>query len=381
MTSEGPKVLVVDDSALQARVIGDALHGAGYQVQMANDGSQALKVATTWQPDAITLDVVMPGMSGYQVCRALREETVTANIPVIMLTSRGGIEAKVAGFEAGADDYLVKPVDTAELFARLQVLLRRAQRVEYDITHTGQLIAVFSLRGGVGVTSLAANLAVALAGLWNNDVPLLDLALTMGQDALMFNSRPKATIQDLAQREPGALDEEVLESTLHRHPTGVRILSAPMNPEEAETISSGHVNVILPMFKDHYPYLVADLASDFQEITLTALDHADQILLVLAPELASVRAAAGALGVFASLGYPDEKIKLVLNWTFRSHGLPQKNIESALRRPIDLVLPFAPEIFVSSLNQGVPLVAGHPESEVTTRIEDFAFALTRVRKS
>ena len=82
MTSEGPKVLVVDDSALQARVIGDALHGAGYQVQMANDGSQALKVATTWQPDAITLDVVMPGMSGYQVCRALREETATANIPV-----------------------------------------------------------------------------------------------------------------------------------------------------------------------------------------------------------------------------------------------------------------------------------------------------------
>jgi len=377
VTPENYKILVVDDSPLQTRVVGDALQGAGYQVQTVNSGEQALKLAATWQPDAITLDVVMPGMSGYQVCRALREIATSAHTPVIMLTTRGGIEAKVAGFEAGADDYLVKPVDTAELFARLKVLLRRTQGAQYALSQTGQLIAVFSLRGGVGVTSLAANLAVAVAGLWGNDVPLLDLALTMGQVALMFNSRSKAGIENLGRREPAELDEEIVERSLIRHPTGVRILPAPMNPEEAETVSAGHVNVLLPMLKDLYPHLVADLTSDFQEITLTALDHADHVLLTLAPEIASVRATAGALGVFSSLGYPDDKIKLVLNWTFQRHGLPRKRIESALRRPIDLELPFSPEIFIPSLNRGVPLIVGHPDSEVTARIEDFAFALTR----
>jgi pilus assembly protein CpaE len=377
VTTKSPKILVVDDSPLQTRVIGDALQKAGYQVQTANDGEEALRLATTWQPDAVTLDVVMPGMSGYQVCRALREMASNAHTPVIMLTTRGGIEAKVAGFEAGADDYLVKPVDTAELFARLKVLLRRAQGAEYALSHTGQFIAVFSLRGGVGATSLAVNLAVALAGLWGNDVPLLDLVLTMGQVALMFNTKPKSGIQDLAQREPAALDEEIVEQSMIRHPTGVHIMSAPTKPEQAEMISGGHVNVLLPILKDRYPHLVADLASDFQETTLTALDHADHILLVLAPEIASISAAAGALGVFSSLGYSHDKVKLVLNWTFRRHGLSQKKIESALSRSIDASIPFAPEIFVSSLNRGVPIIVGHPNSEVTAQIEDLAFALTR----
>jgi len=168
-----------------------------------------------------------------------------------------------------------------------------------------------------------------------------------------------------------------VESSLYRHPTGVRILPAPMNSEEAETISDTHVNGILPILKDRYPYLVADLASDLQEVTLITLDHADQILLVLAPELASVRATVGALDIFASLGYPDEKIKLVLNWTFQRRGLPQKNIEAALHRPIDLVLPFAPDLFISAFNQGIPLVVSTPDSDVTARIEDFTFHLTR----
>ena len=96
--TEAAKVLVVDDSALQTRIVGDALRTGGYQVNAANDGEEALRVVTNWQPDAIVLDVVMPGLSGYQVCRALRQEKTTAHIPVIMLTTRGGIEAKVAGY-------------------------------------------------------------------------------------------------------------------------------------------------------------------------------------------------------------------------------------------------------------------------------------------
>ena len=380
MTTPAAKVLIVDDSALQRRVVGDTLREAGYQVDVASNGDEGVQLATAWQPDAVILDVVMPGMSGYQVCRALRQEKATAHVPVIMLTTKGGIEAKVAGFEAGADDYLIKPVDTTELLVRLKVMLRRTQQADYAVTRTGQLIGVFSLRGGVGVTSLAVNLAVTLAGLWNTDVPLLDLALTMGQVALMFNTKPKAGIQDLAQREQAELDDAAVESALYRHPTGVHILPAPMHPEDAEMVSSTHVNSILPVVRDHYPHVVADLASDFQEVTLTALDHADRVLLVLAPELASVRAAVAALDTFTSLGYPEGKVKLVLNWTFQRRGLAQKNIEAALHRPMDLVIPFAPDVFITSLNQGVPLVIGHPDSGVTSLIEDFAFQLTRPKQ-
>jgi DNA-binding response OmpR family regulator len=148
MTTPAAKVLIVDDSALQRRVVGDTLREAGYQVDVASNGDEGLGLATAWQPDAVILDVVMPGMSGYQVCRALRQEEATAHVPVIMLTTKGGIEAKVAGFEAGADDYLIKPVDTTELLVRLKVMLRRVQQADYAVTRTGQLISVFSLREG-----------------------------------------------------------------------------------------------------------------------------------------------------------------------------------------------------------------------------------------
>ncbi len=377
----GAKILVVDDSPLQTRVIGDALRAVGYQVEIAHSGEEALSTAAAWQPDAITLDVIMPGMTGYQVCRALRQEKATARTPVIMLTSKKGIEEKVAGFEAGADDYLVKPVEIAELLARLKVLLLRVRKMEQAVTSTGQLFSVFSLRGGVGATSLAVNLAIALRELHDTPVALVDLALPLGQVSLMFNAKPQTDFRDLAERKPDDLDSELVKRAMYRHPSGLHVMPAPIRPEDAETISGTDVNSILPILKDFYAYVVVDLASNLQEITLTALDNSEQILLIMAPDLASIRAVAGALSIFSSLGYPTQKTKLVLNCLFERHGVPQKNIESALQCSIDFVIPFAPDVFVSSLNRGAPVVLRYSGSEAATQIKTLAQQLTQPTES
>jgi two-component system, OmpR family, response regulator MprA len=119
------KILVVDDERAVRESLRRALELEGYQVELADDGEQALeRVGGTAAPDAVILDVLMPGIDGLEVCRRLRAEANA--VPVLMLTARAEVDSRVAGLDAGADDYLPKPFALAELLARLRALLRRA---------------------------------------------------------------------------------------------------------------------------------------------------------------------------------------------------------------------------------------------------------------
>jgi two-component system response regulator MprA len=119
------KILVVDDERAVRESLRRALELEGYRVELAEDGEQALeRVAGVAAPDAVILDVLMPGIDGLEVCRRLRAESNA--VPVLMLTARAEVDSRVAGLDAGADDYLPKPFALAELLARLRALLRRA---------------------------------------------------------------------------------------------------------------------------------------------------------------------------------------------------------------------------------------------------------------
>jgi two-component system, OmpR family, response regulator MprA len=120
------KILVVDDERAVRESLRRALELEGYDVQLAADGAEAIERlgADNGQPDAVVLDILMPGIDGIEVCRYLRRTGNTT--PVLMLTARDGVGDRVAGLDAGADDYLVKPFALEELLARVRALLRRA---------------------------------------------------------------------------------------------------------------------------------------------------------------------------------------------------------------------------------------------------------------
>lgn len=121
-------LLFVDDNEDMRLVVRDILESAGHEVALAADGVTALASIQQREPDLLVLDLVMPGMSGFEVCRAVKRNPFTARIPVLMLTAQGDVDHKVAGFEAGADDYLAKPFDPRELRARVVALLRIVRR-------------------------------------------------------------------------------------------------------------------------------------------------------------------------------------------------------------------------------------------------------------
>jgi len=379
-----PRILVVDDSKLSVKMIEDRLAASGFQVDVAFSAEEAIANLSTPDavlPDLVISDVVMPGMDGYQFCQWLRGNPATVHIPVIMLTSKGGVSAKVDGFQAGADDYLVKPVDPVELEMRIKVLLARMKAAQATAGRTmeasqARIISVFSLRGGVGVTSVAVNLAVALAQLWQTEVPLVDLALESGHCALMLDLKPKHSLADLADRGPEAIDDALLDGVLIRHDSGVRVLPAPPSPELADTITPTLVGTVLTMLQPQFPYLVVDTPSRFDEVTLAALDQSDVIVLLLTPEIACLKVTTAALDVFQALEYPPQKLIAVLNWPFARGGLPQKNVEAALHTPLGMVIPHERALFVEAINRGVPLVLSHPEAPASLALQQLAYRLS-----
>jgi pilus assembly protein CpaE len=382
------RILAVDDDPITLRLVSVTLTRAGYEVLTAKDGKEALARVESSQPDLIILDVMMPEMDGYEVCRRLRSRPITATIPIMMLTAKGTLESKIAGFEAGSDDYVVKPFEPAELEAHVMALLRRratSALVSSVRPEMGcRVVAVFSLRGGAGVSTLATNLAVGLVRLWNLSTTLVDLVFTCGQSALMLNLPLRTTWANLT-RVPYTdrvipitdVDVTMVKQVVLSHPIGLQVLAAPPTPAEGEEIDAERVSRVLTLLRRQLDYLVLDMPHDFSDTTLAGLDAAQQIVCVTAPDVASVHATSRAFDVFDELGYPRDKIFLVLNWTFQSRGLPRKDIESALRHPIDVVIPFASEHFVDAINTGSPVVLKPPEEPLTVLFEDLSFALSK----
>ena len=126
--SEKAKILLIDDDPLLRRIVTKTLTAEGYQVQEAASGAEGLALAQSHPPDLILLDLMMPGLDGFQVCDQLRQSPQTVHVPILMLTALDQTEAKVRGLQTGADDYVTKPFSLDELQTRIAAHLRRSER-------------------------------------------------------------------------------------------------------------------------------------------------------------------------------------------------------------------------------------------------------------
>ena len=376
------RILVIDDEPINHQLVGRALASLQAEIHFAQNGKSGISQAHKLKPDLIITDVMMPDISGYEVTRILRREPEFAGIPVLVLTAQSGLEDKLKSFEVGADDHLTKPFEPAELLVRVTAMLRRAEamkgyQVEAPAGEQARIIAVHSLRGGVGSSSLAVNLGIGLFSLWREPTILLDLTMTAGHVALMLNMTLKRTWADIAQFGVDDLDAELLNSIVGRHESGLHFIAAPTFPSEAQTLRGETLGGALQLIKRQYTYVVADLPHDFSDPAIQALDAADLILMVASPEMGSVRALIAALDTYDKLGYSREKIRLVLNAIFPRSNLTKEKIESAFRMPVVTTIPYVQDLFVDAINSGQPLLLGKSNEPVSGVLEDFAFHLSR----
>jgi pilus assembly protein CpaE len=373
-------ILVVEDSEITLFKLKAILIRLGYTVTTSADPLAALQwlQKSGTLPDLIISDVVMPGINGYDFIRQVKSLRATARIPVILLTAQTEIGDRVAGFEAGADDYLGKSVSPTELELRIKALLSRSQADSGGAftQSTAKTISVFSLRGGVGTTSIAINLSIALAQLWEIRVCLWDLAVSSGHCAFFLNMKPRGSIAAFADWPEPTVDDQVLSDLLARHESGIHLMPAPPSPEEAELVTAHTVDLLLPFMLSNFAYLVVDAGNHFTEPALTLFERSDIILLTLAPELASVKSAIDVLHIFDKLGIATDKVFPVVSCNFQANRVPSKRIETALSKKILAEFPFDSDGFIQAIHSGRPFITTDPKSEISLTAAALAYRLS-----
>ena len=364
------RILVVDDNADLLQMIRMLLEErGGHEVILSAEGEDGLAKARANPPDLAIIDVMMPGMNGYEVCRQIRQNPATAQIPIIVLTARGQPVDREAALAAGADEYIAKPVTMAELLERVNRLLtskvvRRA---------AGGTIAVLSLRGGVGVTTLAVNLAVTLARSSPNQVCLVDLSPSSGHDALQLGLRPDPNWSALALLASGP-GSATIRNYLLTHPSGVHLLASPFVPVVGGGLSPEMVRAVLVALRENFLYVVADLPAVLAEGVMAVLEHADAILLVTAADPSTLQTTVGTLQVLKPYA---SKVRLILNQTGPEPAPPMEALQRVLKHPISGVIPFDPSQ-ARALAQGKPLALSAPDSPLARAVAHLATELEKV---
>ena len=383
------KLLIVDDIP-ETRDHLSRLVGLEREIDVvgtAGSGEEAIQQAMDLRPDVIVMDINMPGMDGIAASEIIAQRLPSS--PIIMMSVHGEAEHLKRAMLAGAREFLVKPFSGDEFSTSIKrVHERELQRRDQLAATTGvagvaaapvagddvdnhQVIAVFSPKGGAGRTTIATNLALALRRETNQRVALVDANLQFGDVGVLLNLNPKnRSVLDAV--EGGEPDKDIIESVIVDHSTGIRVLLAPPSPEGADLVTAVYLRKIVEMLKETHDWVVVDLPSGLNDHTLGVLDAADQILVVAALEITTIKNVRLFLEVADQLDYERSKLRLVINRSDSSQGIRIGDVEASIRRPIDGSIVSDGRLAVLAVNRGVPFVVSHPESPLARDVTKLA---------
>jgi len=375
--TEKIRVLIVDDVAATRENIRKLMefHPEIEAVGQAGSGEEALVQARKTHPDIVLMDINMPGMDGIEATERLSVESPETSI--IIMSVQGEQEYLRRAMMAGAKNYLTKPFTGDELINAVKDAYHKERKIRDALRSKsggrapGKVIGVFSGKGGVGKTTIAANLAIALATRRNTKVAIVDADIQFGDVALVLNVFPRSTIADVAA-EKGQLEEIVLAAYMTSYSEQLQVLAAPIRPEQAESVTGPLVSSILKQLRNTYDFIIVDMASSFSEVAIAALDAADIVLLVAALDLPAVKNTKLAMEIMQSLGYEDDKIMLVLNRNNSEGGIDTREVETSLKRAFAVSFPSDGKTVVGSVNKGFPFVVANPEAPVSQKIAALA---------
>lgn len=361
------KILIVDDDIDSLKLIGLMLQRHGYEVVAANAGNQALTKATSDHPDLIILDVMMPDMDGYEVCRRLRLNPDTRAIPIIMFTAKTLVDDKVAGFEAGADDYLTKPTHPAELASRVKAMLSRNVTQRRQESNSGSTIGFLGAKGGVGTTTLALNVAAAFS--LTGEAPILaDFRLGSGSLGLLLGFGHSHGMANVLSKPTNEIRPALIESELAAHQAGLKALLSSARAKEAQLnypVESA-LAVVRGLKTIGRPAII-DLGSSLNSITSRLQREMDQVVLVVDPMPVTLAMARETLHDLETSGTQRIHV-VVVNHTTNNLQTPWHEIEQMLGQEIRAIISAAHDQLFQATKAAVPLVISQPNAVISSQI-------------
>ena len=370
------RILIVDDDMDTLRLVGLMLERQDYEVIAANSGTKAVNIAINEQPDMILLDIMMPDMDGYEVTRQLRQNPLTANIPIIMFTAKTQIDDKLLGFEVGADDYLTKPTQPRELFAHVKAVLARTAKTREASPNKdrGLSIGILSTKGGLGVTTLTLNLGIAIHQQTQKDVIVAEFRPGQGTLSLELGYLQPEGLNRLLESNLTEITLKCVEKELVTHRSGVQILLSSHNPGDAKYI--GEANVFEVIAK-HLPYLarytLIDLGPSLSPISDRVLNYCDNVIIVVEPVPYTILQSKTLIQDLTDSGFTKSQMMVVLiNRVRSSVQLSWAQVQEQLGYNISTIFTPAPEHTYQASTHNIPIVIQQPDSLTTEQFNKLA---------
>lgn len=289
---------------------------------------------------------------------------------ILALSAVDDSDYVLQSMRAGAHDLIRKPVREMDL----RIAAEKAIRLRHSTAsadRNGEIVTVFSNKGGNGATTIAANLAHALVRYQGKKVVVADLVLAHGDVTMFFNVNPAHSVMDLASNAEKA-DPEFLHSLLVRHSSGVDILADVPRIEDADKITPAQIRDSLFKLRTMFDIVIVDTPHGFDERTLTALEMSDTILLVTLLNLPALKNTQRSLELFSRLGILDGRVKLVLSRYLPNEEIPKESIEGIMNCPVFFAIPNDYPTVLSSINRGKLLAEFAPDKEIAFAFRQMA---------
>jgi pilus assembly protein CpaE len=298
---------------------------------------------------------------------AVREHT---RAPLVMVGSGEAGTMLEQALDADVSDVLLLPQLTHNVVFAIRKAAHVRRQTQAAAGRTGKVMTVFSPKGGTGKTTVATNLAAALAKREGRRTLLLDLDLQFGDAAIVLGLEPEKTIYDLVTA-PGELDSEKLAGYVTKHPSGIDVLAAPLRPEDAELVTEGKVTSLLEVARGSYEAIVVDTSPFFHGPMLATLDRTDELLVLCGLDVPTLKNVRLAMQTLELLSFPTSRMRYIMNRANTNVGLKTREVEAALKVKVAHELPSDGTIPLT-VNRGNPAVLAEPRCEFSRAIGQIA---------
>jgi pilus assembly protein CpaE len=375
-------VLIVDDQDETRKNVARLLQFENdiNVVGTARTGKDAIRQAISLDPDVVLMDINMPDMDGIEATERIQEQAPISQI--VILSVQGDTNYMRRAMLAGARDFLTKPPKSDELVTVIRRAGAKAKAIRNDaqfagrgtgslidprgttisLTGLGKIVAVYSPKGGVGTTTVATNLAVAMHSS-ETPVIIVDANLQFGDVVVFLNERGRTSVVDLAPLADQLDPELVREVVIHHEPSGIDILSAPPHPEDAERVSGTQFVKVLQFLARLYTYVIVDTNSGLSDVTLDTLDASDLLVMISSQDIPAIINTRMMLTLLINLGINKQKIVLVMNRFDKQLAITPEKVGHNLGHKVAAVLPEDREVVVPAVNRGIPFMLGEGKTK------------------
>ncbi|MEX1193704.1 MAG: AAA family ATPase [Dehalococcoidia bacterium] len=375
-----PDVLIVDQD-LQARFEVKQLVRAA-QLGFAGEaglGTEAVSLASEVKPDVIICGMSHPPERSLRTIEALLD--VLPETPIIAYAREEEVDVVRQAMLAGARDFLQIPAEVERLSDSIRSVLESEERKRLRLSGQskgigpkGLVIAVFGAKGGVGKTTIATNLGLALAGSLGQSVVLVDGDNSFGDVAAMLDMRPERSIVDFI-RDTDKIDRTNVTEYLMRHPSGLWVLPAPRESLLWRSVPPEGIRKVLNIVARRFDIVLVDSAAMLSDLALAILDEANMVLWITSTDFSSINNSLLGLEALQQISYPEARIRLVLNVTSSDDGVRPAKIETVLKRDFFWSIPYDREIRTGA-QVGNPAVIASPDGNGARTLIQLAQALT-----